>query len=134
MNEPTPAPITPPAEPPKIKVRACGLCALELNPGEGHLSKDHCIRSARQRIEFLRQITLGQAKELDWERTAIAATHRVAYILLCHFSRKGRVTLGRDNFEKVHSGAGVTINELPNGDFEVIAVLPAPPKEEKKLS
>lgn len=114
-----------------IKTRPCKLCGIELAPGQGHLSKDHCIRDMAGRISFLRGITLGQAKELDWERTAIQATHRIAYILLSHFSKKGRVTLGRKVFESVDSGAGVTLTETENGSFEIVAVLPKDEKQEK---
>lgn len=117
-------------KPEVIKTRPCRLCNIELTGGQAHLSLQHCVKDLRDRVEFLRKITLGQAKELDWERTAIQATHRVAYIILSHFTKKGRVHIGRSKFEKVNSGAGITLSELPDGDFEVVAVLPDVKKQE----
>lgn len=112
------------------EMRVCRMCHVELQPGQAHLSLQHCCKDLRARVEFLRAISQGQARELDWERTAIQATHRLAYILLEHFAKDGRVTLPRDKFATVAQGAGVTMVELENGEFEVVCVLPK--KEESK--
>lgn len=113
------------------KPRTCKLCTIELAQGEVHLSHHHCVRILAERIKFLRQITLNQARELDWERTAIKATHRMAYIILDNLAEGRKITLGREKFENIPDGAGITLAELENGDFEVVGVLPAPPKADK---
>lgn len=114
-----------------IKTRPCKLCGIEVTGSQVHLSLMHCTKDMAARIAFLRGVTLGQAKELDWERTAIQATHRMAYILLTQLVETGRLTLPRAAFEKIHPGAGVTLSELENGDFEVVAVLPDESKKNK---
>ncbi len=113
-----------------VKTRACHLCGIEMNHGQVHISLQHCVKDLKDRVTFLRGVTLGQAKELDWERTAISATHRIAYILLEHFAPGDiNVTLPRTKFETVDQGAGVTMTELENGDFKVVGVLPAKKEE-----
>lgn len=109
------------------EAKPCYICGLELNHGQVHISIERCVKDMRERIVFLRGVTLGQAKELDWERTAIKATHRVAYILLNALTKgksRGRAKLPRTAFEKIPEGAGITMTELDNGDFEVVGVLP----------
>lgn len=112
-------------EKPEVEtLRNCFMCGIELNHGQFHVSEKHCIKDLHERVVFLRNVTQGQAKELDWIRTAINATHRMAYILLEHFTENGRVTLPRKAFEAVDAGAGVTLTESIEGDFEVVAVVP----------
>ncbi len=114
-------------EEPKIETqRLCHLCGIEMNHGQVHISLEHCVKDLRERVVFLRGITQGQARELDWERTAIAAAHRVAFILINHFTEDGRVTLPKSLFVEVDPGAAITMVDHPEDlNYEVIAVKPA---------
>ncbi len=118
------------AKPTEIVQRQCHLCGIEMNHGQVHITIEKCVKDLKDRVTFLRGVTLGMSKELDWERTAISATHRIAFILLDNLAKDRRAVLPRNAFVTIDQGAGVTLTELPNGDFEIVGVLPEK-KEEK---
>lgn len=107
-----------------MKTRACGMCHIQLSPGEAHLSSQHCIRELVKRLQFLGGVCDKLNIEVDFERTAIQATHRLAWILLQTLS-DGRLILGKEKFENVAAGAGVTMSETDNGDYEIVGVVTA---------
>lgn len=123
MSEDAPKIVAPP-------VPYCRMCGLELQAMSAHLSSAHCVRDMSNRIQFLRQITATQARELQAMGTTVMAVHRFAYAILHHLTEgRNRVVLSHTDFEQLPDGCAVTMTKNDDGDFDVVGVAPEAKKE-----